>query len=100
MSKFENHKNYNCEVVTDQGHKYLVFADWIHNNQLDNFKGWNCDAGITRLAIDENLNVYSAYCENDYLGNAVLGFDLNQQTICKQNTCTGCTDDLIVKKSK
>lgn len=100
MSKFSNHKNYNCKVVTDQGNEYSVYANWIHNEKLDNFKDWNCNAGITRISIDKNLEVFSGECKNDYLGNAISGFDLNQQTICKRERCTGCTDDLIVKKSK
>lgn len=97
--QFENHPNYNCEIQTQSGQTYRVYANWIHNNQLDSWKGWNCQAGTTRLYIDKNLNVYSGECKNDHLGHGLDGFDLLDGTVCKQDTCTGCTDDLIVRKS-
>jgi hypothetical protein len=98
LSKFENQKNHNCKITTDQGNEYLVYANWMHNEEIDNFKNWKCDAGVTRISIDANLNVYSGECKNDYLGNAQSDFELNQQTVCKRERCTGCTDDLMVKK--
>ena len=97
--KFENHSNYNCEITTDSGEVYQIFANWLHNNKLDAWKGWRCHAGTTRLMIDKNFNVYSGECKNDYLGHAIAGFNLLNETICKQETCTGCTDDLMVTKT-
>jgi MoaA/NifB/PqqE/SkfB family radical SAM enzyme len=102
LSNFENHNNYNCTIVTDKNNQYNVYGNWIHNNQLDDWQGWQCDAGMTRLSIDKNGNVYSGECHNDYLGNVFDGtFEINKQpTICKRSRCTGCTDDLIVRKQK
>ena len=94
----ENHTNYNCQVTTETGEEYLVYANWLHNNDLDHWKGWNCDAGATRLLVDKNLNVYSGECKNDYLGTTD-SFDILDGAVCKQETCTGCTDDLIVAKT-
>ena len=102
LSNFENHSNYNCTVTTDSGDQYKVFANWIHNQQLDHWSGWQCNAGMTRLYIDKNGNVYSGECRNDMMGNVFDNtFEINfQPTTCKRSRCTGCTDDLAVKKQK
>jgi len=99
LKKLENHENYNCKVTTESGEEYLVYANWLHNNNLDNWKGWSCEAGATRISIDQKLNVYSGECKNDYLGSAIGEFTLLEHTICKQERCTGCTDDLMVAKN-
>ena len=98
MTKLENHQNYNCVVTTDTGEQYSVYANWLHNNQLDNFFDWNCEAGITRLYIDKNLDVYSGECQNNYLGT-IDNFEPLTGNKCQRTRCTGCTDDLIVTKS-
>ena len=95
----ENHKNYNCRVTTDTGEEYLLYANWLHNEKLDNWQGWICEAGSTRLLIDKNLEIHSGECHNDYLGT-VDNFTLLEQTTCRRERCTGCTDDLIVAKHK
>lgn len=99
MSKFENHTNYNCEIATDTGETYRVYANWLHNEQLDHWQGWQCDAGATRFYIDKNFDVWSGECRNDYLGNVLTQWDPIPGTVCRQETCTGCTDDLITKKN-
>lgn len=95
-----DHKNYNCEIFFEDGTSAKIFADWLHNEKLDYWKGWSCDSGITRLSIEDNFDVYSARCHNDYLGNLNTGWNLLEESICKRERCTGCTDDLILKKSK
>lgn len=98
MSKFENHQNYNCRIILDNGQEFMVFGSWIHNEQLDHWKGWTCDAGHTRLMIDKDLNVWSGECKNDFFGPVMSNFYDNTKTICKRETCTGCMDDLIIRK--
>jgi hypothetical protein len=100
LTKFENHSNYNCEIVLDTDEKYLVYANWIHNNSLDHWQGWHCEAGHTRFYIDKNFDVWSGECQNDYLGNATAEWATKNNSICKQATCTGCTDDLLTAKRK
>ena len=100
QNKFENHENYNCRITTDTGEEYLVYANWLHNERLDNWQGWSCEAGATRISIDKDLKVYSGECKNDYLGSASDEFTVLEHTICKKERCTGCTDDLIVAKYK
>lgn len=96
---FEDQPFYNCKITLDSGKEYRISANWLHNQNLDHWQGWHCSAGKTRLMIDESFNVYSGECLNDYLGNLLSSWSpLENQTICNQKTCTGCTDDLIVKK--
>jgi hypothetical protein len=100
LTKFENQPNYNCTIITDTGEEYQVYANWIHNNNLDSWQGWSCDAGKTRFYIDKNFDVWSGECQNDYLGNAANEWSPKVDSICKRKTCFGCTDDLIVKKQR
>ena len=96
---FENQKFYNCEIVLDDGQKYLVAANWLHNNNLDHWHGWSCDAGHKRLDIDKNFDVWGGVCHNDYLGNVFGHWRLlDGPTKCKKNRCTSCTDDLLIEK--
>jgi hypothetical protein len=96
-----DHLHYNCEVILDTGDKYKIDANWMHNQQLDNWQSWLCDAGHLRLHIDENLDVFSGECLNDKLGNVLTDFTpFTQPMPCKQTRCTGCTDDLIQHKRK
>lgn len=88
-------------MLLQNGDTYYVNANWIHNNDLDFWNGWECDAGFNRINIDENLNVYSGECLNDNLGNINGEWAiLDRPTICKRNRCTGCTDDLIQFKKE
>ena len=79
----------------------MVSANWLHNENLDNWQGWECDTGFNRIYIDKDLNVYNGECKNDYLGNIFTSWELlNGSTICKQKRCSGCTDDLIQNKKE
>ena len=82
----------------DTGEQRKVFANWIHNNGLDHWQGWRCDAGATRFYIDDKLDVWSGECRNDFLGNALTQWSVKNHTVCKRETCTGCTDDLLATK--
>tara|TARA_B110000503_G_C6984776_1_gene344769 strand:+ start:502 stop:804 length:303 start_codon:yes stop_codon:yes gene_type:complete len=95
-----DHKNHNCEVFFEDGTSAKVYANWIHNNNLDLWQGWSCAAGADRILITEDLDIYSGECKNDYLGNLNSEWNLIEKPICKRARCTGCTDDLLVKKSK
>ena len=97
--KFEHHRYYNCEIQLNTGETYRVEANWLHNQGLDYWQGWSCDAGYKRLTIDKNFNVFSAQCENDNLGNLLTDWHFPEApTTCQKPRCTGCTDDLLIKK--
>jgi hypothetical protein len=92
------HDNYNCKITTADGQEHLVYANWIHNEGFDNWKGYRCDAGYTNFHIDKNFNVWSGTCHNNLLGNILTEWSIKTDTICERETCIGCTDDLITKK--
>jgi hypothetical protein len=96
---FKNHRHYNCEITLDNGENFRVSAHWMHNNNLDNWQGWVCEAGHKRLHIDQYFNVYGATCQNDSLGNLFGDWMvLDAPTVCQKQRCTGCTDDLLTSK--
>lgn len=92
------HDNYNCKITTEDGQEHLVYANWIHNEGLDNWKGYRCDAGYTNFYIDKNFDVWSGACHNNFLGNVLAEWSIKTDTICERETCIGCTDDLITRK--
>ena len=99
--KFENHQHYNCEITLSDGSTFKVSANWIHNENLDYWQDWHCEAGTTRLDIDKDFNVHSGKCKNDFLGNLFADWHIMPNgTTCSRLRCTGCTDDLITKKYK
>lgn len=99
--KFEDQEYYNCRITLEDNTTYNVAANWLHNQGLDYWKGWNCDTGKIRVFIDKDFNVYSGECKNDVLGNLLTNWYLNSDpTVCKQERCSGCTDDLIIGKTK
>lgn len=96
--QFETQSNYNCEIQLESGETYRVFANWLHNNELDYWQGWNCNTGVTRLHIDKNFKVFNGECGVLELGHALDGFELVETTVCTRTRCIGCTDDLVTKK--
>lgn len=92
--------NYNCEITTDDGKQHLVYANWIRNEDLDHWRGYHCDSGNTRFYIDDKFNIWGGECRNDFLGNVLEDWDIKTDSICKRETCSGCTDDLITLKYK
>ena len=101
MKPFENHENYNCKATTEDGSEYFLYANWLCNNELHHWNGWCCEAGVSRVYIDKNLVVWSAECKNDLLGNINDGWQLFEDySTCHRDTCTGCTEDLMVAKWK
>ena len=94
----KDHDNYNCVVTTDTGVERKVYANWMRNNDLDNWQGWRCAAGVTRFYINSNFDIWSGECENDLLGNVLTKWETKNDTVCQQKHCTGSTDDLIATK--
>lgn len=98
MSQYTNHPNYNCKITLESGEIFYVYSNWIHNQDLDHWQGWKCEAGYTRFYIDNNFNIWSGECFNDQLGNVLNDWNIKTDSVCKRKNCTGCTDDLITKK--
>ena len=98
---FENHINYNCRIILSDNTEYLIYSNWLRNQKLDYWKNWQCDAGVTRIYIDAQNNIYDGECMNQLLGNFETGWELKDpgQSRCHRERCSGCTDDLVTKKS-
>jgi len=92
------HDNYNCKITDQEGQEHLVYANWIHNEGFDNWKGYHCNVGYTNFHIDKNFDVWGGLCHNDFLGNMLTEWSIKTDAICKRQTCIGCTDDLITEK--
>jgi len=93
-----NHANYNCIATDAQGAEHKIYANWLHNENLDNWQGWHCEVGVTRLYLDANGTVYDGECKNSVLGHIDHDWQLATDTVCSRTRCTGCTDDLIARK--
>lgn len=100
MIQFENHINHNCKLTLESGEQYNVYANWLHNKDLDHFKGWQCAAGHTRFFIDANFEIWSGECRNELLGSVLGSWETRPNAVCTKNTCGGCTDDLMAAKRK
>lgn len=99
--KFEDELFYNCKIDLNTGESYLVTAYNLHGRKLDNWKGWHCNAGNTRLYIHSDGTVFNGECFTETLGNLNTNWNLlATPTVCPRNTCTGCTDDLLTTKYK
>jgi len=71
-------------------------------DKKEDFSGWTCKAGITRLWIKANGDIYRASCNNDAkIGNMFFDTDIYdlEPTLCKTKVCP-CRDDIVVEKWK
>jgi hypothetical protein len=97
---FQDHINYNCEITLDTGESYRVYSQWLSNQNLANWKGWQCDAGYKRIYVLED-EIFGGACNQDHLGNFNTGWDiLTSPTTCRRETCSVNTDDLLLYKQK
>lgn len=92
-------KHYNCIVRDDQDLEYRIYANQMHNLGLDLFKGWSCDAGVDRILIDVDGSIWNGECFDKQLGTWD-DWRLLDSHVCRRDRCTGCTDDLMTRKSK
>jgi MoaA/NifB/PqqE/SkfB family radical SAM enzyme len=108
LKHFQDHKFYR-NTVTETMKPTSAFLDGkkidFHEfkvNKKEDFSGWTCKAGITRLWIKANGDIYRASCSNDAkIGNIFFDtdiFDL-EPTVCKTKVCP-CRDDIVVEKWK
>jgi MoaA/NifB/PqqE/SkfB family radical SAM enzyme len=69
--------------------------------KLNNFKNWNCYAGMYHLSVEYNGDIHDTRCrQRRLLGNINSNFYLpTSPIICEQSFCS-CQSDLQVKKIK
>ena len=70
-------------------------------NELNQFSGWECWAGIQNITIDGSGNVWRAICrQGEELGNIYDGFNIPETTvICGKDFCN-CAADIQLSKAK
>jgi hypothetical protein len=103
--KIKGHADYICKF-SDNTYNTISFYDVVykllHNNMNYRFKYWKCNAGIDRLYIHSNGNIYS--CQQYYskktaplfnIASSIDNFKL-KHVICPFETC--CCDFDIYKK--
>lgn len=100
MSNITPDKNFNSTVFLEDGSNVRIYSGKLHALDLNHFKGWNCEAGFSRICVLPDSQVYSGECGNDYLGK--LDDDtfrlLSTSTTCKKDVCTGNPADIMLRK--
>lgn len=99
MTALVSDQNSNCLVELDNGVQVAIYANQLHNKELDRWEGWTCWAGMTRLYVDHDGNVWTCEGRNHHLGNISSGWQLlTKPGTCCRNRCGPCTDDLVTEK--
>lgn len=88
--------NLDGEIVDN---RFIYFLKYYQNND---FYGWQCTAGINRLYINANGDIFRGTCKNDgKIGN--INFDTYlsniKPTICKRHACS-CSEEIRLTKIK
>lgn len=105
----KNNKSYRSrvEVIDADNKKHKMSDNDILLKRLNNFKGWECVAGIDWLAVKMDGRI-SAICSNQILGQDYNLFDLDfvekfkpiiKPTICAQEACW-CSFETNMNKRK
>jgi len=93
----------NINTYYDDGATEDDNTDNILSNELNEFAGWKCWAGVQSIAIRNDGSVYRAVCkEGGPLGNIYEGFSLpegNEPITCTRLKCT-CSADVQLAKAK
>ena len=94
-------QQYNCIVTDNNEHKYYVFSNHIHNNNLHHWEGWKCSVGLETLLIDYDSKIYDGVCKNTQLGDLNTGTFIlpSEETVCKKTQCSPCSIDLSTSKN-
>ena len=94
----EESRHYNCIAEDENGRLYKIHADQLRNKGMNHFLGWECDVGISRIFIDVDQTIWSGACHNTKLGEGTDWQLLDSPDICRRDKCSGCTDDLLIRK--
>lgn len=89
--------NYNVKITNSDGYDAFVFAQRLHNENLDHWQGWQCKAGVHSIYIYES-EIYGGECRNDQLGHFGDWQMIKDWTVCQRERCGGCTTDLMQEK--
>jgi MoaA/NifB/PqqE/SkfB family radical SAM enzyme len=88
----------NC--IIDDNPEYKIHANDVIKKHLNQFKGWQCNAGLESLMINWDGEVHRATCRvGGSLGNIYKGTFVipNDPVICTRDWCT-CAADIPLTK--
>jgi hypothetical protein len=89
----------NCRINDEK----IMHANDVIKQHLNQFKGWQCNAGLESLMINWDGDVHRATCRvGGSLGNIYNGtFNIpSESIICTRDWCTCAADIPITKKNK
>lgn len=102
MCDMTNTTNFNNIIVHyDNGTQTEDNVNNLLAQEQNDFRGWECWAGIQNITIDNQGVVWRAICRvGKPLGNIYDGFDMPTDTItCTKARCT-CAADIQLSKAK
>lgn len=88
-------------METSEGTRQLDYK-YLIANDLNRFKGYECNLGMEGLIVEINGDIYNAYCHvGGVVGNIFTGeYNLTDTpTICPANYCS-CSVDIEISKRK
>jgi organic radical activating enzyme len=96
----EEDKNYNAQIYYDNGHRVNIYSAKMYLLNLHHFQGWQCRAGSHRIFVLPDTSVWSAECQNDFLGYLEdSSFQIKTQPVtCQREVCTNNPDDIMTEK--
>jgi organic radical activating enzyme len=70
-------------------------------NEINNWKGWICWAGLEQIIVNSNGGVFRAWCVQDWLGNIDQDFIRfpKYPVFCNKDNCH-CGSDIRIKRQK
>jgi MoaA/NifB/PqqE/SkfB family radical SAM enzyme len=99
-----NYQTRNANILYEDGTKEKFLGQKVISNNLNKFKGYQCEAGKSNLSIKWNGIVEGSHCKigNNYFGNLIENKDLRiklrkEPIICPYEKC-GCISDMRIKK--
>lgn len=90
----------NCGYWDVNGEYLETNTDYLVGNDMNQFHGWTCYAGVDQIYIDFDGSIYRGICMNGgAIGHIRRAFSMaSQPTSCDQKWCI-CGNDICVRKS-
>lgn len=90
----------NIIVHYDDGTSEEDNVNNITARELNDFRGWECWAGVQNITIDNKGDVYRAICKvGGKLGNIYDGFEMPTGTIICDKPACNCAADVQLSKA-
>lgn len=87
------------KTVTASTNNHNVPWEFVLQSAQNDYRGWTCFAGMRKLMIDSNGDIYGAQCKINKLGNLNTTWKLNKEpVICNIRYCA-CLSDIQIPKT-